>query len=235
MPALNMVSRCPQWYELNLAGLRFRELRKATNFGSALVVYAISLPFRIFGAALRGGMLFPREVTVMWDVPLDEVDIPEEFADLGFTVECAFELPEFSGENVTCLLLDRERTTFAEVLFARIQGMQSTGIVFSSELASDPPVHVKTTQKWEAAPLDYPDGYVVQCVPGLLADTYEAHYRLLKEQPQRPRAMDRQSFFEFSHRGHRRLGEYYVQRGVWIPAREEVIDKLLEQKGLEEA
>jgi hypothetical protein len=234
MAQLNRITRCTQWYDLNLTALRPREIIRAAGWGTGLFGIVFTLFPRLFGLPIRTGTLFPAEVTVIWDVPFDEVDIPDELSSLGFTNLHAFELPEFSGDNVTVLLADRDRRTFCEVVAVRMEGEHQTAVSFSSYFPGKPPSRIRTVQSWKANPLDQPEGYYNQCVPGTLTETYEAHRAWLSTFPTTAIETTWQNFLDRNHADHRFLCDYYAERRVWIDARDEDVDRLLRQKRLRE-
>jgi|GEM_PF-7068395 len=229
----NRISRCPEWFDLNMTGLRAHEIIRAAGWGSGIFgVIILALP-RLLGIPFRTGTLFPSEVTLIWDVPLDEVEIPRELEELGFQPIRAIELPEFTGENVTCILGDQDRSTFCELVFVRMpNGETGQGISFSSYFEGEPLTRIKTFMDWKVSPLDQPPEFMNQCVPGSLSNAYEAHRSWLATIPMKVVPTTYENFVQRNCIDHARLRDLYVQRRVWIEAREEDVDRLLRKKRL---
>src|SRR5262245_13646825 len=229
------VTKCRQWYELNLAGLRLREVYRAAGpAGVLLGLFVWRIP-GMLGARSPGGLLFPEDVTLLWDVPDEEVAEDERLLDLGFEFLAAFELPEFSGDNLTTLYHDAERTTYCESVFSRAQGTSAAAMVFTSHLPGPSPVLIKTVQTWKASPLDRPEEMPVQCVPGSLERAYDAHREWLRMLDQAPIRTSRDRFEKASAEHHRILSDFYAERGVWVEARPGLVKNLLRQKRLKPA
>jgi len=231
------ITTCEQWYELNLAALRFKEIDRAAGVAGVVIgLFIWRLP-GLLGLRVPGGMLFPEKVTLMWDEPFDEIDEvteDEQLADLGFRLLSSFELPEFSGDNITHLHQDKERTTYAEVILARAKGTSMSSVTLTSHLPG--PVPVKTIRAWKASPLDRPEEFPpIRCVPGSLRKMYKAHRARLDELGQKPALTSREEFERTSAELYRVLAEYYIARGLWIEARPDLVKKLLREKGLKRA
>jgi hypothetical protein len=227
------ITTCRQWYELNMAGLRFREIERAAGVAGVVIgLFLWRIP-GLLGFRVRGGLLFPEKVTLMWDEPFDEIEEvteDEQLAEMGFRLLSSFELPEFSGDNITHLHQDEARTTYAEVVLSRAKGMSMSAVTFTSHLPG--PVPVKTIRAWKASPLDRPEEFPVRCVPGSLRKMYKAHRAWLDELGQQPAQTSRDEFERTSAELYRVLAEYYIARGLWIEARPELVKQLLRQKGL---
>ncbi len=233
MTDANRVTRCDRWYELNLPKLRTRELARASGWPMALFATLLFSVHRLFGLRWGGGVLFPAEVTLIWDVPITEIEAPAELDELGFTPLSAFELPEFSGENVTGLFHDAARSTYCEIFLVRTEeGVKGRGIAFSSFVPGNPRRLLRTVQNWQVAPFDPAEHQQYRCVPGTLADSYQAHGAWISEASPRilPATLD--NFWTFSGEGHRLLGEYLRERGVWVDANPAAVAELLRRKGL---
>lgn len=235
MAELNRITRCSDWYELNMTALHAHELMRAAGVLQGLIgMVFIALP-KLFGVPLRTSTLFPSEVTLIWDVPLEEVRIPEELEELGFRPLKAIELPEFTGENVTAVLADHDRVTFCEVVFVRMpNGEVGTGASFSSYFPGEPLMRIKTFTEWKISPLDQPPEFMNQMVPGSLTNAYEAHRSWLATFPKNPIPTTYESFEHRNKIDHCRLRDIYVQRRVWIEARDEDVARLLRKKRLRE-
>jgi hypothetical protein len=217
---------------LNLAALRFREMRRSAGWGGALGGTLLWGVPKLLGVVVRSTVLFPAEVTLIWDVPLGAIDVPEELLELGFEMLGAFELPEFTGDNVTCMLRDLDRQTYCEIVYARAHGMEQSALSFQSTLRGARPRWLKTVQEWRASPLDRPDDTPCRCVPGRLAETYAAHRRWLQTLESRPVETSRQHFLDCSVAEHRLLCARLVERRLWVEARPELVQQLLREKGL---
>ena len=230
MSELNRVTRCRRWYELNVAALRYREWRRATNWCMGLIGATLMAVPRVLRLPFHTGTLFPEEVTIIWDVPIDEGTLPEELTLLGFRPLAALELPEFSGENLTCLLADEHRTTYCEVMQVRGEDQTAmSGISLTSYFADR---RLKTVQSWQVAPLDQPENYLNRRVRGSLELAYFTHRQWLAEFAERPATTSRQHFIDVANAQHRRLGEYYAGRRLWLEAGADKVDALLRAKGL---
>jgi hypothetical protein len=208
--------------------------RAAGPSGAVFGLFMFNLP-GLLGVRLPGGLLFPEDVTLIWDVPDEEIEEDERLLDLGFEVLASFELPEFSGDNLTTLYHDAERTTFCEVIFTRAQGESAGGMVFSSHFPGPSPLLVKTVLSWKASPLDRPEEMPVQCVPGPPEKAYEAHREWLGTLDQAPVRTSRDQFEKAGAEHYRMLCDLYVERGVWVKARPGLVTQLLRQKGLKRA
>jgi hypothetical protein len=229
------VTKCRQWYELNLAALQLREVYRATGpIETVLGLFLWRIP-GLLGVRMPAGLLFPEEVTLLWDVPRDEVEENEKLLDLGFEFLAAFELPEFSGDNLTTLYHDAERETYCEVVFSRARGESGGGIVFSSHFPGPSPLLAKTVRSWKVSPLERPEEFLAQCVPGSLEQAYQAHRRWLGELSQAPLPTSRDLFEKRNVEHHRMLGDRCVERGVWVEARPALVKSLLRQKRLKQA
>jgi hypothetical protein len=230
------ITTCQQWYELNLAALRFREMNRAAGIPAVVIgLFAWRIP-ALLGLRVPGGMVFPEKVTLMWDEPFDEIDErreDEELAELGFRLLSSFELPEFSGDNITHLHQDEARTTYAEVVLSRAKGMSMAGITLTSHLPG--PVPVKTVRAWTASPLDRPEEFPVRRVPGSVKKMYRAHRDWLDELGQQPAQTSREEFERTSAELYRVLADHYIARGLWIEARPALVKQLLRDKGLKQA
>ena len=230
------ITTCQQWYELNLAALRFREMHRAAGVPAVVIgLFVWRIP-GLLGLRVRGGMVFPEKVTLMWDEPFDEIEErpeDEELADMGFRLLSSFELPEFSGNNITHLHQDEARTTYAEVVLTQAQGMTLAGVTLTSHLPG--PVPVKTIRAWKASPLDRPEEFPVRCVPGPLRKMYKAHRACLDELGQKPAPTSREEFERTSAELYRVLAEHYIARGLWVEARPQLVKQLLREKGLKQA
>lgn len=233
MSDANRVTRCKRWYELNLPKLRTRELARAAGWPMALFGAVLFSIHRLFGLRWGGGVFFPEEVTLIWDVPLSEIQAPSELDAIGFTPLAAFELPEFSGENVTGLFHDADRQTYCETFLVRTdEGVKGQGVSFSTYVAGEPRGLMRTVQNWQAAPFDPAEHHRYQCVPGSLAQAYRAHRDWLGEASSRVLPTNLDNFWALSGEGHRLLGDYLRERGVWVEATSQEVGKLLSQKGL---
>jgi hypothetical protein len=209
-------------------------LHRSGGLGAAILgLFLWRIP-GLFGATIRGGMVFPSEVTVVWDVDVEELAEQDDLLDLGFRPIAAFELPEFSGVNDTLLLRDRDRTTYCEVINARAQGEVGVGFAFSSYLAGKPERLLKTVQSWKTAPLDRPDDFPCQCVPGPAEDAYEAHVDWVASFGGALVPASRDHFLEAAARDHRRLMKHWTARGAFVEARPHLVRQLLRQKGLKQ-
>jgi hypothetical protein len=230
------ITTCQQWYELNMAALRFKEIERAAGVAGVVIgLFIWRLP-GLLGLRVPGGMLFPEKVALMWDEPFDEIDEvteDEQLADAGFRLLSSFELPEFSGDNITHLHQDEARTTYAEVVLSRAKGMSMSGITLTSHLPG--PVPVKTIRAWTASPLDRPEEFPVRCVPGPVRKMYKAHRAWLDELGQKPALTSREEFERTSAELYRVLAEFYIARGLWIEARPHLVQQLLREKGLKRA
>ncbi len=230
------VTRCRRWYELNLGALRFREIRRAVGWWKAPMTALMFGITRRLGTLPRTRTLFPEDVTVIWDVPLDQASPPPELEALGFTPLVAFELPEFSGENVTCLFADPERKVYCELSWARgSEDMEMSNFSFSSYFPGLPRHRLKTVSTWHVVPLDQPAGFRNRKARGGLAAVYRAHRRWLATVPEQPTETTRANFFTACHEDHRVLCDLYVARQVYVPAQPEDVARLLIAKGLRRA
>lgn len=235
MAELNRITRCPEWFELNMSGLNAREVIRAAGWVQGLIgMLFIGLP-KLFGVPLRTGTLFPSEVTLVWDVPLEEVEVPDELAELGFKPIRAFELPEFTGENVTCVLGDQDQTIFCEVVFVRMpNGETGSGSSFTSYFPGEPLTRIKTFTEWKVSPLDQPEEFMNQMIPGSLTNAYEAHRSWLNTFTTKAIPTTFENFVHRNSIDHCRLRDIYVQRHVWIEAKDEDVARLLRKKRLRE-
>lgn len=226
------VTRCRRWYELNLAALKMRELYRSGGIGTAILgLFLFRLP-GLLGMRLPGGMIFPGEVTVIWDVSLDELEEQEDLYDLGFRPLGAFELPEFSGINDTLVLRDRDKTTYCEVINVRAQGETGVGVAFSSYRAGEPEQLLKTIQSWKVSPLDRPEDFPCQCVPGRIDAAYDAHREWVESFGGELVPTSLEHFLEASARNHRVLMKHWIARGLYLEARPDVLKKHLKAKEL---
>jgi hypothetical protein len=226
------VTKCRRWYELNLAALRLRELYRADGVAAVCIGLVIWRLPGLFGIRIPAGLLFPEKVTLMWEEPRDEVDEDERLLDLGFELLGAFELPEFSGDNITHVYHDEERTTYAEVVFSRAKGMTGYSLTFSSHLPGPSPLLLKTLRAWKSSPLDRPEEFPVRCVSGSLEAAYQAHRDWLDDCGQEPIRTSRNEFDRTSAEHYGMLRDVYVERGVWVESRPHLVKQLLRDKGL---
>lgn len=229
------VTKCRRWYELNLAALRLRELYRADGVAAVGIgLFLWRLP-GLFGFRIPSGTLFPEKVTLMWEEPRDEVEEDDRLLDLGFELLGAFELPEFTGDNLTQLYHDEERTTYCEVVYSRAKGMTGYALTFSSHLPGPSPLLIKTVRAWKSSPLDRPREFPVRCVGGPLEAVYQAHRDWLAGCEREPMRTSRDRFDETSAAHYRMLRDVYVERGVWVEARPALVKQLLRDKGLKRA
>jgi hypothetical protein len=229
------VTTCRRWYELNLAALRLREMYRADGVAAVGIgLFLWRIP-GLFGARVRGGLLFPEAVTLMWEEPRDEVEEDDRLLDLGLELLGAFELPEFSGDNITHLYHDADRTTYCEAVLSRARGMTRYGLTLSSHLPGPSPLLLKTVRAWKSSPLDRPEAFPVRCVGGSVEAVYEAHRDWLADCGREPIPTSRKRFDETSARHYRMLRDVYVERGLWVEARPWLVKQLLRDKGLKRA
>jgi hypothetical protein len=226
------VSHCPAFYELNLAGLNAREMIKAGGWGGGLLCLLLTAIPKLFGITFRTSTFFPEEVTMVWTLPEDEILPPQEVEELGFRVLKVFELPEFSGENATCLLADSSQSTYCEVIYTRSGQESMTGVSFSTHFVGQPRTRVKTVVNWKVNPLDQPEGFLNLHCPGSLTQAYEQHCEYVRNHPAKPLATSWETFFKHSNDDLRTLAEYYLQRRVWVPARNFDVEAMLRKKGI---
>jgi hypothetical protein len=181
---------------------------------------------------MRSNMLVPAEITLIWPLDADEIEVPKEIAELGFRHLITIELPELSGENASALLVDPTGATFVELCHVKFdQGQAGHSYSFFSNLAH-PRGHLRTVLQWNAAPLHRPAAFRVQRVRGSYRDAYAAHVAALAKAPGEPLAMTVPQLLQRAQEDHRVLSEHYVRRGIYVPAAAADIDRLLERKGL---
>jgi hypothetical protein len=227
-------TRCRKWYELNLAGLRLRELYRSGGVPAALLgLFLWRIP-GLFGATIRGGLVFPGEITVIRNLDVEDLEERDDLLDIGFRPLGAFELPELSGENETLLLRDRDRTTYCEVVYARAQGQIGLGLAFHSYLAGEPEMLLKTVQTLRTSPLDRPEDYPCQCAGGEAEDVYEAHRRWVASFDGEPVPTTLDQFLDAAARDHRKLMKHWAARGLYVEARPHLVRKLLKAKRLKQ-
>jgi hypothetical protein len=227
-------SRCRTWYELNLAGLRLREIYRSAGIGGAAIgLFLWRIP-GLLGARISSGMVFPSEVTVVWEIDVEELEEEEELLDLGFRPLGAYELPELSGDNETLLLRDRDRTTYCEAIRARAQGTTQIGLTFHSYLAGKQEMLLKTVQSRRTSPLDRPDDFPCQCVSGTVEEVYEGHRKWVASFDGELVRTSWEHFLDASARDHCRLMKHWAARGVYVDARPHLVRKLLKDKGLKQ-
>lgn len=130
------------------------------------------------------------------------------------------------------MLADPAGTTFAEVVYARAGQESMTGVTFSSYFPGSPPTRVKTVTNWKSNPLDQPEGYINLCVKGSYTQAYEEHCEYLSNYHVKPIATTWENFFQRCNEGMRTLSEYYLERRVYVPARNFDVEAMLRKKGI---
>jgi hypothetical protein len=227
-------TRCPTWYELNLAGLRVREVYRSAGVGGAVLgLFLWRIP-GLFGARIPAGLVFPAEVTLVREIDVEDLEEQDDLLELGFRPLGAYELPELSGENDTLLLRDPDRTTYCEVVCARAKGTTQFAMTFHSYLAGEREMLLKTVQSRRTSPLDRPEEYPCQCVSGTAEEVYEGHRKWVDSFGGElvPTSFDH--FLDAAARDHRTLMKHWAKRGLYVTARPHLVRKLLKDKGLKQ-
>ena len=236
-----METRCPRWYQINIAALTLGELRRATGGGLG---FWFCLPFHVLsklaGRRWLADDLVPEEITLV-EQPEGELAVPEPLAALGFASLLTVSLPEFSGSNLIQMLRDESGETVCEFMVAWSDGAAAWGganIVLASGLENGQ--LLRTIASPQAYPTLPPPGHHVVLAPGLTPQALYARHRdelaaLAAAEGSPPIVFDGVRSIDVALRSHRELVAYQVKRGVFVQAEPASVEALLRGKQLTRA